>query len=258
MDKDKITELRQKITDLVDNIKEHSDRFTGKQHLPTLELNVFLAKLNRLYETTVVLRYLMEEKESEKLTPFIKNDLSDELSDQSLSEKTRTTADFQNEITDKSVIENTQKEVEQPKEETVKDEVLLPENNQGEIQEPDNQLEEKTTQEVNTEQTKNATDGNTKNAEVKTSATPESLVDKLNNKPISNLTQALSLNEKYLYANEFFNKDLNAFLLMVKKINEAQNLQQAMQIFKTEVSKANDTENELVESFTKLIIRRFL
>jgi hypothetical protein len=84
------------------------------------------------------------------------------------------------------------------------------------------------------------------------------LVDKLNNKPISNLTQALSLNEKYLYANEFFNKDLNAFLLMVKKINEAQNLQQAMQIFKTEVSKANDTENELVESFTKLIIRRFL
>ena len=45
---------------------------------------------------------------------------------------------------------------------------------------------------------------------------------------------------------------------MVKRINEAQNLDEAMTIFKSEVAKAEDSENELTESFTKLIIRRFL
>ncbi len=260
---DEIAELRKKITDLVDNIKAHSDRFTGKKHLPTLELNVFLAKLNRLYETTVVLRYLMDKEEMEKLTPFVEKELTDmqwqqtpgqrELTENVIPEMPEEPLPEINEsvntgdIAEKEpVIESTEQPTEEPSLENTVAENIKAEStventeNQG-IQEAVGEPEAKIPEET---QPQNTSAG--------------SLADQLSNQPISNLTQALSLNEKYLFANEFFNKDLNAFLLMVKRINESDNLQQAMHIFESEVSVAKDKENELVEQFIKLIVRRFL
>ncbi|HCQ30413.1 MAG TPA: hypothetical protein DIU39_09015 [Flavobacteriales bacterium] len=278
---DEISELRQKITDLVDNIKEHSDRFTGKKHLPTLELNVFLAKLNRLYETTVVLRYLMEEKEGEKLSPFIESELSDAVYKQNPKERTNVNIPFPEESEppaekeenttpelpqEETPIENStqpeadnQEEIvqESTSEEITQEEIIEPKPEQP--QEKKTQAEEENNPDLEQPQAIKQEENNISQASSSpTSNDQASLADKLSNKPITNLTQALSLNEKYLYANEFFNKDLNAFLLMVKRINEAQNLDEAMTIFKSEVAKAEDSENELTESFTKLIIRRFL
>ncbi len=234
---DEIAELRKKITDLVDNIKEHSDRFTGKKHLPALELNVFLAKLNRLYETTVVLRYLMDKEEMGKLTPFVEKDLAySQL--QQMPEQREFTGNLIPEVQ-----AETQPEINEPAnlEEAV-------------AQEPATENPEQPAEEPSLE---NTVAENTKE-EPQPVNSPESLADQLSNQPISNLTQALSLNEKYLFANEFFNKDLNAFLLMVKRINESDNLQQAMHIFESGVAVAKDKENELVEQFIKLIVRRFL
>lgn len=59
MDEDK---LRKDITGLIDNIKEHSDRLTGAQHLPELELSAILAKISKLYENTVVLKHSIRDR----------------------------------------------------------------------------------------------------------------------------------------------------------------------------------------------------
>ncbi len=259
---DEIAELRKKITDLVDNIKEHSDRFTGKKHLPTLELNVFLAKLNRLYETTVVLRYLMDKEEMEKLTPFVEKDLADSQLQQ-MPEQREFTGNLIPEVQ-----AETQPEINEPAniEETVAQEPVTENPEQPAEELPlentvaENTKEEPVVEDVENQniQEKEATSETQNSENPQPVNSPESLADQLSNQPISNLTQALSLNEKYLFANEFFNKDLNAFLLMVKRINESDNLQQAMHIFESEVAVAKDKENELVEQFIKLIVRRFL
>ena len=54
-----IENKRSEITDLIDNIKSHSDRLTEKPTMPLLELSVLLAKITRLQEKTAVLKYLV-------------------------------------------------------------------------------------------------------------------------------------------------------------------------------------------------------
>lgn len=65
---DRIKELRANLTQLINNVKGHSDRLTDWEKLPILEVNVFLAKVNKLYEKTVVLKAVLEEQNSGRVT----------------------------------------------------------------------------------------------------------------------------------------------------------------------------------------------
>jgi len=71
---------------------------------------------------------------------------------------------------------------------------------------------------------------------------------------IPKLMDALTLNDRYLYANELFNKDMNAFNEMVKSIDNSSSLDEAMGLFSSLIL---DNENEHLLSFTSLVERRF-
>ncbi len=73
-------------------------------------------------------------------------------------------------------------------------------------------------------------------------------------KPIKNLVDAFSLNDRYLYSNELFQKDMNAFNTLIKSIDCCTSLEEAKEI----IAKENwDFENEQVLSFIELVERRF-
>ncbi len=77
--------------------------------------------------------------------------------------------------------------------------------------------------------------------------------------PISKLVDSFSLNDRYLYANELFGKDMGAFNEMVKNLDASTNFEEAKTILMSVGSERNwDVEDENVLSFTNLVERRFL
>jgi len=71
---------------------------------------------------------------------------------------------------------------------------------------------------------------------------------------ISKLSDGLTLNDRYLFANELFDKDMNAFNELVKAIDECSSLDGAIALYST---KDWEIDNEHVVSFTNLVERRF-
>lgn len=92
-----------------------------------------------------------------------------------------------------------------------------------------------------------------------TTTEKSSIGDKFSHSPITSLKDAFSLNDRYLFANELFKKDMSLFTETVKTIDACNNLISAQEILNQ--SKTNlswDTENERVISFYQLVERRFL
>lgn len=64
IDSKEIKNLREALTELTDNIKEHSDRLTDWDRIPVLEMNVVIGKISKLYEKAIILREMIERSES--------------------------------------------------------------------------------------------------------------------------------------------------------------------------------------------------
>jgi hypothetical protein len=71
---------------------------------------------------------------------------------------------------------------------------------------------------------------------------------------IPKLSDSLTLNDRYLYANELFNKDMNAFNELVKSIDTCVSMDEAIALYS---SMDWELDNEHVISFTNLVERRF-
>jgi len=86
-----------------------------------------------------------------------------------------------------------------------------------------------------------------------------SVSDKFSFAPLASLKDAFSLNDRYLFANELFKKDMSLFTETVKNIDACKDLMSAQEILNTSKTNLNwDTENERVISFYQLVERRFL
>ncbi|PJA07946.1 MAG: hypothetical protein COX70_05130 [Flavobacteriales bacterium CG_4_10_14_0_2_um_filter_32_8] len=180
-----IEQLRKEINHLLENIVEHSNSYSENKSIPSLEISFVLAKVNKLHESLMVLKYLLEEQEKK---------------------------------TKKSIASTTEpKPVELIIE---KEDTIIVEHNVVAIK--------------------------------KQIITVE---DNLKQKSIKKLIDAFSLNDRYLFANELFNKDMNAFNELIKAIDNCSSLDDAKEI----LSKLDwDYENENVLSFLNSVERRFL
>ena len=178
--------IRKELNDLLDNVLEHSTRYSEERPIPSLEISFVLTKINKMQENLSVLRHLLEEKEKAS------------------------------------------KEARNTKRETAAIEVLKEEPSLTE-----------TISEIKEEQT---------------SEVPSTSSENLEQPSIPKLTDALTLNDRYLYANELFNKDMNAFNELVKSIDNCSAINEANKLLSPYDW---DDENEHVLSFTQLIERRF-
>ena len=52
-----IKAMRKEITELIDNIKLHSDELTEKPHIPQLELELIVSKIEKLYKKSIIFNF---------------------------------------------------------------------------------------------------------------------------------------------------------------------------------------------------------
>jgi hypothetical protein len=194
-----IEQLRQEINDLLENVVEHSSRYTGERHIPSLEVSFVLTKINKLQESLAVLKYLLEEQENQ-----VKEDYKKEKQNAKMHEEPKREERFE------------------PQEEPLVQEEPLPK-------------VEKTVESENEN----------------TAITNENI----GQFPIAKLVDALTLNDRYLFANELFNKDMNEFNELVKSIDNCSSFNEAKSLY---IKMEWDAEDEHVISFINLIERRFL
>ncbi|GAB4253385.1 MAG: hypothetical protein Kow0079_08930 [Vicingaceae bacterium] len=196
-----IDKLRSEINYLLEKINEHSDRFTNKPHVPSLEIDVMIAKINKLQNHMAVLKYLIE------------------LREENIKAKNKETV--------MNVVEQ------EP--EALKDEHL-----QQEIKKDLHKVDEENLQALKSKDKK-------------------SVSDVISEQPISKISDALTLNDRYLYANELFNKQMNVFNDFIKQIDASDSKSEILSItehFKNEFNW--DEENKFVKDFIQLIERKFI
>lgn len=94
--------------------------------------------------------------------------------------------------------------------------------------------------------------------QMQTKEQPSEIAQKLQKTKLKSLKEAFSLNDRYLFANELFNKNMEAFNAAVKSLDECANIEEATHFFQNLKEKANwDDENTYFVAFMELIERRF-
>ncbi|MCB0636745.1 MAG: hypothetical protein KDC54_09020 [Lewinella sp.] len=86
------------------------------------------------------------------------------------------------------------------------------------------------------------------------------LSDKLSQSSVGDLAKALSINDKLLYANELFGRDMSNMNATLEQLNRLSNMDEAKPILVKLAEKHDWTEeerSEVAESFIKLVRRRY-
>lgn len=87
-----------------------------------------------------------------------------------------------------------------------------------------------------------------------------SLADKLRERPISDLKEAIGLNERFLFSNELFNGNMEAFNRALNELNHLESSEHAERFLNEQLSVEFNwkSEEEVVERFVMLVKRRFV
>lgn len=214
-----IEQLRKELNDLLDNVVDHSSNYSGNRQIPSLEISYVLTKINKMQETLIILKHLIKEEERQ-----IKKDKQ--------QQRQLAQAAVIKEVQEEKIILDVQPEI-------------VVEEKQPEIVEPPIVEAEVERESI------------IKEEEVEEQ--PAAPFTNMEHLPITKLVDAFSLNDRYLYANELFGKDMAAFNEVVKNIDASNNFEDAKTILMSEGSERNwDVEDENVLSFTNLVERRFL
>ena len=291
-----IQNKRDRITALIDNIKEHSDRLKESQTLPLLELSVILSKITQLHEETLILKYLCAANQNYLEEEF---GISEEkLKEKEIANKNEVSLEEETLIETKKDIEKSEDSVD-----TIIEATLEGNNNQPEVIETKEQQEESTSQEAEVVNEAEERDEPThlekeepiykeESAEpkketisfsgdlkvtledvekgIEMDSKPDlneafseeedaSLSGQLKKQPISDLLTAIGLNERYLYANDLFDGDIDAFKNAVVKLNEAGSAEAAKTYFNSQLKSQYNwgEKNELAEALFQLVERRY-
>jgi hypothetical protein len=220
-----VKKIRQELNELIKNIVEHSESFPANRPIPSLEVSAVISKVNKMQERLAVLKYLLEVQENQqKATP----------SQEPTSTQEEELVAPESAVSEIIITEQVA-EPEAPVIET-------PEATQQEEQEkePQEKMEDKVI---------SVTEDLKANQEI---------AQKLSRTPIKSLKEAFSLNDRYLYANELFDKNMEAFNNLIKTIDESSNINEAQDKLIAAKTQYNwDEENNFYVEFSILVERRF-
>lgn len=204
--------IRKEIAALIDSIKDHSDNIGDKQHIPQLELELILHKIEKLYQKSIVFNHL--------------NSLP-----QQVVQKVQT----ETPVT--------------PAIETVKPEVKPAE--------PTDKLIDLFGAEILPAAEKPKVEKKVEKKEEKKEAAPV-VVSKIQKPSIPDLTKAIGLNDKFLFANELFAGSMQEYSIAIQQLNGAGSLESAMDYFSNLQQLYDwDMERESVKNLLDLVDRRY-
>lgn len=210
--------IRKEIAALINSIKEHSDNIGDNRHIPQIELELILHKIEKLYQKSIVFNHLNSAGEKThitenpiKLAPVVetpKVEVKAELVKPIVTDKPIDL--FGTEIPVVAEKPKQEKKVELPADKTVKKEEKAVVSNK--IQKPS----------------------------------------------IQDLTKAIGLNDKFLFANELFEGSMQEYNIAIQQLNGAGSLESAMDYFSTLQQLYEwDMEKETIEHLLDLVDRRY-
>jgi hypothetical protein len=254
---------REEITALIDNIKDHSDRLAHRPVMPLLEISAILSKINKLHESTVVLKYMIAKEQQHEDDEFGTS--------MPASFRKYKEVEEDDDFSEKEIPERQQSKP-KVKPDSVQEEPSVSQSTQEDtvqVERKHSQAEEKKAEkESRTEEIDKQVEQIEK--EVEQSGKPDlnehfsaernqSLSDQLKKQPVTDLFTAIGLNERYLYANELFGGDIEEFRKVVRVLNDQDDWDRARQYFDQELRSSYgwDEENKLAEALYLLVERRF-
>lgn len=271
---------RKEVKALIDDIKKHSDRLSESKAIPMLELSAILSKMTRLKESTIILKYLLAKKQHHEDDEFGPNRLSipDIIHPQMNPAKQSNVQESYTEVDDVSGEleegEELMVEVEVDEEEIQSiDTENVEEEEKDTIDSDDADSQEETEDVVSqfTEQTEDLTDLLDQLEEQDMSQQQDvneqysemedkSLSDQLQKQPIPDLMSSIGLNERYLYANELFEGEMEEFKSALDQLNQFDTFAEAKTFFNSQLLDQRNWEedNQLVRALYSLIERRYL
>jgi hypothetical protein len=321
-----ISKIRKEITQLIDNIKEHSDYMSDFERIPQVELDIIIAKIRKLHERTIIFNHEYEQEmlkrrvrkemdvqpvqkqeavempksavvqpapdleEQNQLKqeykafmpqqeqPIAEVSLQNSYNAASSSDAPPATQEpfvkeednlLQEDNVEQKMIatepEKTQLTEDKPEEKLVKEEpgthiYEKPVRKEEEpIKKDAEELEKAKKAELN-ERLKSFAETGSVNERIGESKLHSSLSNRLQMNPISDLTRAIGINEKFLFIKMLFNNDSEAFTEALKLLNNFENFAAASHFLSDHLAiKYNwDKNAESVAKFIELVQRRYL
>lgn len=204
--------IRKEIAALINSIKEHSDNIGDNRHIPQIELELILHKIEKLYQKSIVFNHLNSNGDIQ-----------------------------QNNGTSKPVVETSKVEVKQ--------EAVKPITSDKPIDLFGSEIP------LVTEKPKQE-----KKVEKKEEKREEKVVvpNKIQKPSIQDLTKAIGLNDKFLFANELFDGNMQEYSIAIQQLNGAGSLESAMDYFSNLQQLYEwDMEKETVKQLIDLVDRRY-
>ena len=276
-----IQKKREEMVNLIDNIKDHSDRLRKSETLNLLELSVIISKVNQLHEKALILKFMSAIDQNLELEEFgiddlhVLRDAQEEMEADIAENVVENQMESSDEDQDESVdgteeddeIPNAdlEKEINEENQEIdIVEEQNFTETNLVEEEEPPSSLDVKSVEDEaftmeEIEEKIELSDKPDVN-EVYTEEQDTSVSARLEKHPINDLLAAIGLNERYLYANELFEGDISTFKECMQKLDAMNSYEEAQNFFVEDlkVRYSWEDENELVTALRILIERRFM
>lgn len=206
--------IRKEIASLINSIKEHSDNIGDKEHIPQLELELILHKIEKLYQKSIVFNHL-----------------------NSVPPAAQAAAPQQKYIPapEKHEISNS---------EIKKETVLVPEMREkpidlfgSEVAPPSEKV--KAEKKIEKKEEKPA-------------------VSKIQKPMIADLTKEIGINDKFLFANELFDGNMQEYSIAIQQLNASGSLESAMDYFSNLQQLYEwDLEKETIKRLLDLVDRRY-
>lgn len=215
-------QIRKEIANLINSIKEHSDNIGDKEHIPQLELELILHKIEKLYQKSIVFNHL------NTVQPIARV----------VEDKKVIPAPVQVEKAEVPIPEL-------PKPEPEKKEELKPVDLFGaELAPPI----EKPKQEKKVE----------KKEEKKEEKKQEIPLAKIQRPVITDIRSAIGINDKFQYANELFGGEMQEYEIAIQQLNTAETMESASEYFMSLQQLYNwNSEHETVKRLFDLVERRY-
>ena len=261
--------FRQKLADQIEGLLTKSEKVFTSEKLSNKWLESMLEETRELTSILTIYQFLHDipedenlqiefleladkEKESEKETeiPSYGDEIMKEIDefDSEVAVDVKEVKDKPEIIIDEKieVVEDLEVNISEEEEITVKEEVFVKETLESEVEEvptQDNPVQEEKGAEIN---------DLIANKEA-------SLADKLRKKSIVKLADSIALNERFLYSNELFNGNMEAFKRALNELDHIASLEDAKRFIEVQLTQENNwnMDSEIVQGFIGLVERRF-
>lgn len=222
---DKFT-IRKEIAALINSIKEHSDNIGNKEQIPQLELELILHKIEKLYQKSIVFNYMnslpqiRETKQSEGIADTVEAKAEKPVVDPPKQE--------------------TKSEPIRPLEKTVVPVDLFGSELSSPVEKP--KPEKKTEKKENPSVDK----------------AEKPIISKIQKPAITDLKSAIGINDKFQFANELFEGNMQEYNIAIQQLNSAETIESAMDYFSS-LQQLYDwnPDNETLKRLLDLVDRRY-